>query len=291
MPTDFDKKTVLVLGATGNQGGAVARELLGRGWPVRALTRDPRSANAQTLAAAGAQVVQGNLDDAQALDDALRGVYGVYSVQTFMGPDGIAGEERQGGAVAEAAERAKVEHFVYGSVGGAERNSGIPHFESKGRVEKHIAELGLPATVLRPALFISNFAFMRPVRAADGLVLSLALKPETKLQMIAPEDIGLFAADAFDNPDRYLGRELEIASDELTGPQMAGVFERVSGIPTRFHEQDLEQLRQFSEEMAVMFDWLNEAGYRADIPALRALHPELTTLETWARREWAAPTQ
>jgi hypothetical protein len=72
---------------------------------------------------------------------------------------------------------------------------------------------------------------------------------------------------------------------------MAEVFERVSGIPTRFQEQPLEQLRQFSEETAIMFDWLGRAGYRADIPALRTLHPELTTLEGWARREWTAPTQ
>jgi uncharacterized protein YbjT (DUF2867 family) len=291
MPTDINKETVLVLGATGNQGGGVARELLRRGWPVRALTRDPQSPKARALAAAGAQVVQGDLDDPQALDAALSGAYGVYSVQTFFGPDGVAGEERQGRAIADAAARAGVEHFVYGSVGGAERDSGIPHFESKGRTEKHIAELGLPATVLRPALFMSNFAFMGPVLAGNGLVLSLALKPETKLQMIDAEDIGLFAADALDNPKDYLGRQLEIASDELTGPQMAEVFERVSGIPTRFQEQDLEQLRQFSEETSIMFEWINKAGYRADIPALRTLHPELTTLETWIRRNWTAPTQ
>jgi uncharacterized protein YbjT (DUF2867 family) len=290
MPTDIDKGTILVLGATGNQGGAVARELLRRDWPVRALTRDPQSPKAQALAA-DAEVVQGDLDDPQALDAALSGVYGVYSMQTFFGRDGVAGEERQGRAVAEAAARAKVEHFVYGSVGGAERNSGIPHFESKRRIEERIAELGLPATVLRPAFFMNNFSYWGPVRDDDGLMLTLALKPDTTLQMIDPENISLFAADAFDNPKEYLGHQLEIASDELTGPQMAKVFERVSGIPTRFQEQDIEQLRQFSEENAIMFEWLNGAGYRADIPALRTLHPELTTLETWARREWIAPTQ
>jgi len=141
-------------------------------------------------------------------------------------------------------------------VGGAERSSGVPHFESKGRIEHRIGELGLPATVLRPAFFISNFAFVGPTPTDDGLLLTLALKPETKLQMIAPEDIGLFAADAFENPDEYLGRRLEIASDELTGPDMAGVFERVSGLRTRFQKQHLEQLRQFDAETATMFDWL-----------------------------------
>jgi uncharacterized protein YbjT (DUF2867 family) len=164
---------------------------------VRALTRDPRSAKSQALAAAGAQLVAGNLEDPQSLDAALSGAYGIYNVQTFMGPDGIAGEERQGRAIAEAAARVKVEHFVYGSVGGAERNTSIPHFESKHRIETYIAELGLPATVLRPALFMNNFALMGPARAGDQLVLTLALNPGAKLQMIDSENIGLFAADAF----------------------------------------------------------------------------------------------
>lgn len=186
MTTHHDKRTILVLGATGNQGGSVARELLRRGRPVRALTRDPRSAKAQELAAAGAEVVSGDLDDPRSLDAAFRGVYGVYSVQTFMGPGGIEAEERQGRAVAEAAARAEVAHLVYGSVGGAERDSGVPHFDSKARIERHITGLGLPATMLRPTYFINNFAFMGPVRDADGLVLTLALKPGTALQMIAP---------------------------------------------------------------------------------------------------------
>ncbi|MEV6133338.1 NmrA/HSCARG family protein [Streptomyces violaceusniger] len=289
MTTHHDKRTILVLGATGNQGGSVARELLRRGRPVRGLTRDPHSAKAQELAAAGAEVVSGDLDDPRSLDAALSGVYGVYSVQTFMGPGGIEAEERQGRAVADAAARAGVAHFVYGSVGGAERNSGVPHFDSKARIEKHIVGLGLPATMLRPAYFINNFAFMGPVRDADGLVVSLALKPGTALQMIAPEDIGLFAADAFDNPEEYIGSQLELASEELTGPQLAEVFEKVSGIPTRFEEQDLDRLRQAGSEMGAMFAWFNDHGYRADIPALRAQHPELTTLETWARRSWTAP--
>ncbi|WP_262699530.1 MULTISPECIES: NmrA/HSCARG family protein [Streptomyces] len=289
MPTDTNKGTVLVLGATGNQGGAVTQELLRRGWPVRALTRDPKSAKAQALAEAGAEVVAGDLDGSQSLDAALSGVYGVYSVQTFMGPEGVAGEERQGRAVADAAARADVQHFVYGSVGGADRDSGVPHFDSKGRIEKYIAELGLPATVLRPAFFINNFAFIGPQRAGDGLVLALGLKPETSLQMFDVENIGLFAADALENPGEYIGRQLELATDELTGPEMAQVFEKVSGLPTSFQELPIEQVQQFNEEMGLMFGWFNDEGFTADPPALRAQHPELTTLEAWALRNWTAP--
>ncbi|MFJ8114134.1 NmrA/HSCARG family protein [Streptomyces sp. NPDC096132] len=289
MATDTTTGTVLVLGATGNQGGAVTRELLRRGRPVRALTRDPGSAKARALAAVGAEVVAGDLDDPRSLDAAVSGAYGVYSVQAFMGPGGLEAEERQGRAVADAAARSGVEHFVYGSVGGADRHSGVPHFESKGRIEQYIADLKLPATVLRPAFFINNFAFTGPQRAGDGLVLALGLKPYVTLQMFAPEDIGLFAADAFENPDDYVGRQLELATDELTGPQMAEVFERVSGVPTRFQELPVEQVKQFNEEVGLMFGWFNDEGFSADLPALRARYPELTTLETWARREWTAP--
>lgn len=288
MPTD--KGTVLVLGATGTQGGAVARELLRRGWAVRALTRDPQSPGARALAGRGAEVIRGDLDDPGSIGSAFRGgVHGVYSVQAFSGPDGVAGEERQGRAVADAAVRAEVAHFVYGSVGGAERDSGVPHFDSKGRIETYIGALGLPATVLRPAMFMSNFTVIGPARSGDGLVLTLALKPGAVLQMIAPEDIGVFAADAFDYPDEYLGRQLEIAGDALTGPEMAAVFERVSGIPVRFQEQDLGELRSFGSETAAMFGWFNDEGFRADIASLRAAHPGLMTLADWARREWKAP--
>jgi uncharacterized protein YbjT (DUF2867 family) len=145
-----DGKIVLVTGATGRQGGATARELSSRGWTVHALVRDPDKPEAQALRRHGVTLVRGDMEDPAGLDAALRGVYGVYSVQTFTGPDGLTGEVRQGKAVAEAAARAGVTHFVYGSVDGSDRSSGVAHFETKGEVEKRIAALGLPATVLRP---------------------------------------------------------------------------------------------------------------------------------------------
>ncbi|CAG7657902.1 NmrA/HSCARG family protein [Actinacidiphila bryophytorum] len=280
---------ILVFGATGRQGGAVARELLRRGEAVRALVRDPLAEGAQRLADAGAALVTGDMEDAESLDAAMRGVSRVYSVQTFTGPDGVEGEERQGKAVADAAVRAGVGHFVYGSVGGADRGSGVPHFESKGRVEQHLEKLDLPVSILQPAMFISNFTGIGPARADGGLVLSLALEPDTELQMITTEDIGFFAADAFDNPERYLGRRTEIAGDALTGAQMAAVFSRACGETCTFRQQSLEEVRSFSEEAAIMFGWFNREGYRADIPALRKIHPGLTTLEPWVRENWSAP--
>lgn len=273
---------IVVLGGTGRQGGAVARELLRRGHPVRAVVRDP--AKARPLAAAGAELVRGDLDDPVSLDAALTGAYGVFSVQTFTGPDGLAGEVRQGRAVADAAARAGVRHLVYSSVAGAERDSGIPHFESKYEVERHIAELGLPATILRPVFFLDNFAEMGPQPAdGGGQVLTLALPPDVPLQMIASRDIGAFAADAFEQPETYLGSAVEIAGDELTPTRIAEVFTEVTGEPTTFRSQPVEELRAYSAEMATMFAWFAAAGFRADLPALRRLRPDLTTLADWLR--------
>jgi uncharacterized protein YbjT (DUF2867 family) len=273
------EKTIVVTGATGQQGGATARHLLAQGWRVRALVRDPNKPAAQALAAKGAELVQGDLDDRASLDRALAGTYGVFSVQTFMGPDGPAGETRQGKLLADAAQAAGVQHFVYTSVGGAERKSGLPHFESKFQIEEHIRGLGLPATILRPVFFMENLRspWMGP---RDG-VLAIGLRPTTSLQMIAADDIGAFAALAIARAQEYIGKAVEIAGDSLTGPQVADAFTRATGQPVRFVEQPLEQVRSFNAEMADMFAWFNDHGYAADIPALRKLHPGLMTFETW----------
>jgi uncharacterized protein YbjT (DUF2867 family) len=142
-------KTVLVTGATGRQGGAVVRHMLAKRWKLRALTRKTSSHAAQALARQGVEVVQGDLEDPSSVAIATAGVYGVYSVQDFWAV-GARREVQQGKNVADTAKKAGVKHFVYSSVGGAERNTGIPHWESKWEIEKHIRSLGLPATVLGP---------------------------------------------------------------------------------------------------------------------------------------------
>src|SRR5437868_13273745 len=149
-------KMVLVTGATGRQGGSVIRHMLAKGWKLRALTRDTGSAAAKSLIARGVEVVRGDMEDPATLERAARGVYGIYSVQDFWSV-GARREVQQGKNLADAAKTAGVEHFVYSSVGGAERNSGIDHWESKWEVEKHIRKLGLPATMLRPVAFMENY--------------------------------------------------------------------------------------------------------------------------------------
>jgi uncharacterized protein YbjT (DUF2867 family) len=184
-----------------------------------------------------------------------------------------------------------VAHLVYSSVGGAERSSGVPHFESKWNVEQHIHKLGLPATTLRPTMFHEVFQDMGPRLVNGELVLGLWLRPDVPVQLIATSDIGAFAADAFDDPATWLGRQVEIAGDELTGPQMAEAFELVSGIPTRFEQLPIEALRAVREDLATMFDWFDRDGYRADLHELRRIRPDLINLETWLRTHWAPVTQ
>jgi uncharacterized protein YbjT (DUF2867 family) len=280
---------ILVLGGTGRQGGATARELLRRGRVVHALVRDPRTPAARALADSGAVLVRGDFDDEASLRAAMTGVHGVFSVQTFRTPGGVVTEERQGKAVADAAAKAGVAHLVYSSVGGAERCSGVDHFESKWQVEQHIQKLGIPATVLRPTMFHEVFQDTGP-RLVDGrLILGLWLRPEVPLQLIATSDIGAFAADAFEDPGRWLGKQVEIAGDQLTGPEMAAAFEHVSGIPARYQQLPIEKLRAARPDLAAMFDWFNDGGYRADLPALRRIRPNLVSLAEFLRSAWTAP--
>jgi len=285
---------VLVIGATGQQGGAAAHALLQRGRTVHALVRDASAPGARLLRQAGARLVPGDLDDPASLRAAISAVPSVFLVLTMMtGPhvtlQGVATEERRGKMVADIARETGTGHLVYSSISGADRHTKIPHVESKGRIEEHIQALDLPATILRPVSFMENFAsYNHPVLAGGELVVSLALYPETPLQMIAARDIGIFAAIAFEQPGRFVGRHIEIAGDELTGPDIAETFGRACGLPARFQQMPIEQLRAFDEEVAKMFAWLNERAIdRPDIAALRADHPGLMTLQTWARQtDW-----
>ena len=282
-------RTILVTGATGRQGGAVARTLMTHGWKVRALVRDPSTPAAQQLAKNTIELIKGDLFTTASLEEALRGVYGVFSVQTSDAEHGIGGEIIQGKLLVDAAHRAQIQHFVYSSVGGAERESGIPHFESKWQIEKHIRALGLPATIIRPVFFMDNFTsyFGEPIKQQNKLILPL--HQDTRLQLIATEDIGSFAALAFEQPTGFLGKALEIAGDELSMTELAETFSRVMKRTIEFVELPMEQMIQGDPEIALMFEWFNTHGYQAVLPALRALHPALLTLETWLRQKgWQA---
>ncbi|MGW4771783.1 NmrA/HSCARG family protein [Nocardia sp. NPDC004278] len=289
----ISEQSILVTGATGWQGGAAARRLLTNGQKVRALVRDPHSPAARELAAAGAELFQGDMGDRDSLDVAMRDVYGVFSVQPTQGYPGtpptftLDDEVRLGVAVAEAARAAGVRHLVYSSVGGADRDPGIARWATKWRIEQHIATLGLAATILRPVRFMENQA--DPTLGVRDGILTDVFRPDTRVQLIAARDIGAFAALAFENPDEYLGKALELAGDELTMPQVVGAITRATGQPVSYRSLPREALEGRDPDAIAGFVFANErGGWQADIPALRKLHPGLLTFDTWLARDGKA---
>jgi uncharacterized protein YbjT (DUF2867 family) len=280
-------KTVLVTGATGRQGGAVVRHLLPKGWRLRALTRNPSGYAAKQLAAQGAELVQGDLDDPSSVERAAQGVYGIYSVQDYW-TIGARREVRQGKSLADVARKLGIEHLVYSSVGGAERNTGITHWETKWEVEKHIRGLQLPATILRPVSFMETYHI---TEVEIGLLkgkLADPIRGDKPYQTIATDDIGAFAALAFECPKEFIGLELEIAGSELTNLHAAEVFSRVLNKPVKFQKLPMLIVRLFlGKEFYEMFHWFDTKGYQANIPELRRKYPEvrLHTLEEWLRED------
>lgn len=278
------ERTVLVTGATGHQGGAVARDLLKGGFRVRALTRNPDKPAAEALRKLGAEVVEGNLDDRASLDRALAGVYGVFSVQNFW-ETGYQREIDQGLRLADAAKQAGVEHFVYSSVGSAHRNTGLEHFDSKWLIENHIRDSGLPYTIFRPVFFMDNWEnpFLR-----NGILagtLAQPLDPERAFQQVAVDDIGAFVALAFADPAWWLGRELDLAGDGRTIGEVAEAFGRVIGRPVRYVQVPWDDYRAAAgEEYYEMYRWFQDVGYDADIPTVRQEYPALTDFEQYLGR-------
>ncbi len=268
-----DRLTVLVIGATGTQGGAVTRSLLGKGHAVRALTRSPDSEEAQVLREMGAEVVQGDLGDPDSLDRAARGADALFGVTIPHG--GVEAEVAQGQAIVDLVSRAGLRHLVFSSVASADRDTGIPHFDSKARIEEAIEDAGIPATVIAPVFFMDNFLGGDWRRGIEDGTLVMAMPPDRSLQQIAVEDIGAMAAFAFENRDRLLGARVDIAGDELTGEEAARKLSRALGHEVRYQELPIEALREQNPEYATMFEWFVEVGYSADTEALRRGFPEV----------------
>jgi uncharacterized protein YbjT (DUF2867 family) len=270
---------VLVTGATGRQGGSVANRLLQRGLPVRVFVRDGGAPQARRLHELGAEVAVGNMQNPENLRTAMAGVAGVYSMQSWE--DGVDVEMREGLLVAETAHTRKVDFFVYSSAAGVDRDTGVPHFESKFVIENRIAELHLKAAILRPVYFMENFLQPAFLSGMQEGVLRFPLPPDKPLQVVAVGDIGEFAADAFEHPGEHTGRTFEIAGDELTPKQIARLWGRKLGHEVRYEQMPLDEYAREEPDRAIMFDWLAKEGYEAPIEALRTLHPELLSFEQW----------
>lgn len=280
--------SILVTGATGKQGGAVVDHLLSGDYgefEVHAMTRKPEQPSSLELADRGAEVVEGDLSEKNSLRPLVEEADAVFGVTNFW-EAGYDEEIEQGTNLAEVADEEGVDHFVFSSVGGAERDTGISHFDSKWEIEERIRELDLPATIVRPVFFMQNFEGMR--EDIEQGTLAMGLAEGVSLQMVDVDNIGGFVAEAFTNPDRYMDEAYELASDEHTVESAAETFSAVLDQTVEPVHVPIEDVReQMGEEYAVMFEWFNEEGYDSDIDALHADHDvSFTDLETYVRHDW-----
>jgi uncharacterized protein YbjT (DUF2867 family) len=271
---------ILVLGATGGQGGAVAEALLAHGVQVRAMVRRPGQPKASRLAERGVEVLAGSLDDRTALGTAMHGVDAAFALTTPFDA-GVDAEIAQGRAIVAAAADARVPYLVFSSVAAANQRTGVPHFDSKAIIENALAASGLPYTITAPTYFFDN-ALGGSDRIQAG-ILDLPLPPDRPLQQLARPDLGAFVAKVLRSPEAYVGQRVELASDTVTPMQMAEALSAAVGRRVRLEQTPLESIR--SADMYAMWRFLNGPGYRVDIQALRRANPDIawTSFADWAQ--------
>jgi len=201
---------------------------------------------------------------------------------------GTDAEIRQGVAAADAAKAAGV-HLVFTSVGSANRQTGVPHFDSKYEVEKHIAKISVRATILAPVSFMENLYFIKE-QLAKG-IYAAALPPTRALAQVAVADIGAVAVRVLEDAGRFTGKRFDLASDELTGNDAMAIVSRVTGRPFSYYQVPLDVIRQRMGEDAVkMYEWFDRVGFTVDRPALRREFPDVAfhDFESWAKtQDWS----
>lgn len=287
------RKSILVVGATGAQGGGVARHLLARGqFAVRCLTRHPESEKAKALRRAGAQIVQGDLEEADSIRAALKGCYGCFGVTSFW--EHFEKEYGHGKNLIEAVKRSDVEHFVFSTLPYCKKISGgaleVPHFDMKAQLEEYTRKLGLKATFVHVAFYFENFlTFFPPQKQEDGGFVFGFPQGDTPLAAVAVEDVGSIVSILFDSPQEYLGKVIGIVGDDLTGSQYAETMTRILGTRVTYRHVPREDFAALgfpgAEDLANMFEFnrLHIPNRRADIEACRALNPEMQRFEAWLK--------
>ena len=282
-----NKRKILVTGATGQQGGALARLLLQKKNEVYALIRntEPESPKAQNLRNLGAKLIKGDLDNPDSLEQATNGIDSVFLMGTWV-EVGTEGETRRGKMMVDIAKEKKIEHLVYSSVVNADKNTGIPHFESKYKVEQHIKNSGIPYTIIGPTFFMDNLLSYSRAGLQQGQ-LALPLSPSLILQQSALENIAEFFALVLERRNSFLGKRIDIASDELTGELAAKVLSDELRLKISYVQVPLEQIRQASEDLALMFQWFERIGTGVDVASLHKQYPEVNwlTFKDWVKSQ------
>ncbi|HMQ31410.1 MAG TPA: NmrA/HSCARG family protein [Chloroflexaceae bacterium] len=280
-------RIIVVTGATGLQGGAVARHLLDHGWRVRALTRNPASKGARALAARGAELVRGDMGDPASLRPAFAGAYGVFSVQNpvISGPEA---EVRQGKHVADVARDSGAQHLVYGSAGVGRPGTGIPSWETKLQIEEHLRALALPLTILRPMAFMELMTEQRFFPAAAiWHVMREVIGASRPVAWLCTDDLGAIVARVFAAPERFAGRELALASDVQSLAECRAIYRDVMGKDPPRLPMPVWLFRRFGfvgRDLIAMWRWLRAETIDLDVAPTRAILPEALTVRDWLSR-------
>jgi uncharacterized protein YbjT (DUF2867 family) len=282
---------ILVTGATGKQGGALARSLIERGHRVRALTRNKESYKAKELEKLGIELVEGDFGYAPTLIDAMDGVDAVFAMTTpFEKGDNF--ELKSGYLLEHAAISLSIKHLVYSSVAAADQETGISHFKSKFNIENFIKSKKVPFTIIRPVYFMENLLSSWMLSELNQGRISTALKRDRKLQMITVEDIANFIVYVFEHREQFLGKTIEIASDEISMEQVTETISRTLGKHFEYHELSYQDINNMRDDFVNLYKWLNEKGYKVDVLELHNRYPEIKwhTFEEWAKKQYWSKT-
>ncbi|HET9441759.1 MAG TPA: NmrA/HSCARG family protein [Acidimicrobiales bacterium] len=276
-------------GATGLQGGAVARRLLREGWRVRALTRRPEGPPAQALRGLGAEVVGVDLAEPASVERGLEGAHGVYSVQNHH-ISGYAGEVAQGRNVVDAVARGGIPHLVYASAGPATGATGVGSWDTKVEVEAHARAAGVPMTVLRPMAFMELMSEPKFYPAASVWhVMPKVMGATRPVGWLSVEDLAVIAAMAFADPGAFVGRDLSLVSDVRSIEECRAVWREVAGRPPRRFPMPVRMLERFSgTDETTMWRWLRDNEIDLDPGPTRELHPGALTVRDWVAGRVAA---
>lgn len=282
-----NNKTIFVTGGTGNQGGAVARNLIEQGFTVKVLTRNPNSIKSENLKTMNIEVVKGDLNNADTYREYLKNVYGIFSVQTFE--NGVEKEINQGITLATLAKEFGIKHFLYSSVFGADLNTGVAHMESKFKIENHIKQIGLPFTIIRPTSLFENFLIPQVKKGILKGKLVQAIHRNTVLQYIAAEDIGKAAAKIFQESEMYLGKTIPLATEQLSTQEVADKFSEVLNKKIEYKKLPVLVTRLFlGKNLYKMFKWMTEiSSFQKEVVDLtKKEFPNPISLKTWIERNF-----
>lgn len=282
-----NNKTIFVTGGTGNQGGAVARNLTQQGFIVKVLTRNPNSIISENLKKMNIEVIKGDLNNADTYREYLKNVYGIFSVQTFE--NGVKKEINQGITLATLAKEFGVKHFLYSSVFGANLNTGVAHMESKFKIENHIKQIGLPFTIIRPTSLFENFLIPQVKKGILLGKLVQAIHRNTVLQYIAAEDIGKAAVKIFQESERYLDKTIQLATEQLSIQEVADKFSEVLNKKIEHKKLPVLITRLFlGKNVYKMFKWMSEiSSFQKEVVDLtKKEFPNPVSLKTWIERNF-----